>query len=105
MILLDASKNQAIVLDSTSNQASLEHMELSVIIPAYNGEKEIEETVRSVFSYLNKHNLTHEIIVVPDGAKDRTGDIVKQLTASIPTLKLIEYPHNRGKGYAVRKGM
>ncbi len=80
-------------------------MELSVIIPAYHAEREIEATVRSVFSYLSEHNITHEIIVVPDGSKDRTAAIVTSLVAEIPTLTLIEYPHNRGKGYAVRKGM
>ncbi len=80
-------------------------MELSVIIPAYHAERDIEATVRSVFSYLSEHAITHEIIVVPDGSKDNTAAVTKSLVAEVPTLKLIEYPRNHGKGYAVRKGM
>ncbi len=80
-------------------------MELSVIIPAYKAEREIEATVRSTFSYLTTHAIEHEILVVSDGSPDRTVEIVKSLTDSIPTLRLLEYTENHGKGFAVRKGM
>lgn len=80
-------------------------MYLSVIIPAYNEEKNIEKTVRSVFEYLKARNFEHEIIVVTDGSKDNTNDIVKSLLPLIPTLQLLNYDQNKGKGYAVREGM
>lgn len=80
-------------------------MHLSVIIPAYNEEKHIASTIDSIYSYLFKRHIDHEIIVVTDGSKDKTDDIVNAKIASVPTLRLLKLPTNRGKGYAVRKGM
>lgn len=80
-------------------------MYLSVIIPAYNEEKNIEETVRSVFNYLKSKNIEHEIMVVTDGSTDRTIDIARSLSGEIPTLEIIELEKNKGKGFAVKTGM
>ncbi len=80
-------------------------MYLSVIIPAYNEEKHIRETIESIYRYLSGKNMEHEIIVVTDGSKDKTDDITESMFTIIPSLQLINYPENRGKGYAVRRGM
>jgi len=80
-------------------------MFLSVVIPAYNEEKNIEKTVRSVFSYLKEKSIEHEILVVTDGSKDKTNDIVRSLKMETPTLELLEYEQNKGKGFAVKLGM
>lgn len=80
-------------------------MKLSVIIPAYNEEKNIEKTVRSIFDYLKNKNIEHEMIVVTDGSIDRTAAIARSLKNEVPTLELIEFEKNRGKGFAVKTGM
>lgn len=80
-------------------------MYLSVIIPAYNEEKHIKSTVESVHRYLSEKNIEHEIIVVTDGSTDKTDEIVQSMLTATPALQLINYPKNRGKGYAVRRGM
>ncbi|MBI2674778.1 MAG: glycosyltransferase family 2 protein [Candidatus Yanofskybacteria bacterium] len=80
-------------------------MFLSVIIPAYNEEKNIEKTVRSIFNYLKPKNIEYEIIVVTDGSNDKTNEIVHSLISEIPTLQLLDYTMNHGKGYAVKQGM
>ena len=80
-------------------------MYLSVIIPAKNEEKHIQRTVQSVFDYLTSHTIEHEIIVVSNGSVDKTDDIVRRLMMTVPTLKLIDYRHIAGKGYAVKQGM
>lgn len=80
-------------------------MHLSVVIPAYNEEKHIKNTVEAVYKYLSGKDIEHEILVVTDGSKDKTDEIVRSLMPSIPTLELIDYERNRGKGYAVRRGM
>ncbi|OGN13796.1 MAG: hypothetical protein A3J47_01485 [Candidatus Yanofskybacteria bacterium RIFCSPHIGHO2_02_FULL_43_22] len=80
-------------------------MYLSVIIPAYNEEKNIEKTVRSIFGYLKEKIPEHEIIVVTDGSTDRTADITRLLKTEISTLELVEFKNNRGKGFAVKTGM
>lgn len=80
-------------------------MYLSVIIPAKNEEKHIKSTVESISRYLSGRDLEHEIIVVTDGSTDKTNEIVQSMLPAIPTLQLVNYPKNRGKGYAVRQGM
>src|SRR3989338_11235326 len=80
-------------------------MYLSVIIPAYNEEKNIEKTVRSIFGYLKEKIPEHEIIVVTDGSTDNTANIIQSLKNDISTLELIEIKENRGKGSAVKTGM
>jgi len=80
-------------------------MYLSVIIPAYNEEKNIKKTIESIYQYLLEKNIEHEIIIVTDGSKDKTDDIVGSMFSVIPTLQLLNYAQNRGKGFGVRQGM
>lgn len=81
-------------------------MYLSVIIPAKNEERFIEATVASVFEYLTAHDIEHEILVVTNRSTDKTGEIVEKLhVTTIPTVRLLDYPKNGGKGFAVRAGM
>ncbi len=81
------------------------NMYLSVIIPAYNEEKNIEKTVRSVFNYLKSKNIEHEVIVVTDGSTDRTAEIIRSLKNELLTLELIEFEKNKGKGFTVKTGI
>jgi dolichyl-phosphate beta-glucosyltransferase len=80
-------------------------MHLSVIIPAYNEEKRLPKTLREIDEYLRKQNYESEIIVVSDGSKDRTCEVVENLKFKIPNLRLICEKINRGKGYGVKIGM
>ena len=77
---------------------------LSVVIPAYNEEANVAEAVRQVSHTAQHLGTDYEIIVVNDGSRDRTGDIVRELTASIPKLKLVEHFPNRGYGGALKAG-
>lgn len=80
-------------------------MYLSVIIPAYNEEKRIEKTLLSVHEYLSRQNYDYEIIVVSDGSKDQTVEVVSRLTSHVPRLRVIDNKENHGKGWVVRQGM
>ena len=80
-------------------------MHLSVIIPAYNEEKRIEKTLLSVNEHLSKQAYDYEIMVVNDGSKDKTAEIVNGLAGEIKGLKLIDNKENHGKGWVVRQGM
>ena len=60
------------------------HYKISIIIPAYNEEDTIEETIKAVFN--SDYNL-YEVIVVNDGSKDRTAEIVRNLTKKYTKLK------------------
>ncbi len=78
---------------------------LSVVIPAYNEEKRLPETLKKVREFLEHQNHTYEVIVVDDGSKDKTHDIVASLIKDWENFKIVSYTPNRGKGFAVKTGM
>lgn len=80
-------------------------MYLSVIIPAYNEEKRIGSTLKSIDEYLKWQNYDYEILVVNDGSVDTTSQVVSDLKFQIKNLKLIDNKDNHGKGYVVKQGM
>jgi dolichyl-phosphate beta-glucosyltransferase len=80
-------------------------LELSVVIPAYNEESRILPTLESVHAFLSKHFADFEIIVVNDGSKDSTSQVVTDFARHHEGVRLIAYEVNKGKGYAVRAGM
>jgi len=80
-------------------------MHLSIIIPAYNEEKRLSKTLEDINRYLSLQSYDYEILVVDNCSKDRTPEIVRNLTSQIKGLRLIEGSANQGKGFAVKKGM
>jgi len=79
-------------------------MEYSIVIPAYNESDKISTTLTQVVTFMRGFSEKFEILVVNDGSKDNTADIVKKYSKENPEVKLIDNPH-KGKGYAVRSGM
>lgn len=77
---------------------------LSVVIPAYNEERRLPDTLAAVREYLDRQGYTWEIIVADDGSEDDTARLVRDTSVAIPNLELLSLPH-RGKGSAVRHGM
>ncbi len=78
---------------------------LSVVIPAYNEEHRIAQTLASVSEYLKKQPYDYEILVVNDGSKDSTAKAVLSLESQIPNLRLIDNRENHGKGWVTKQGM
>ncbi|MEW5718644.1 MAG: dolichyl-phosphate beta-glucosyltransferase [Chloroflexota bacterium] len=78
---------------------------LSVIVPAYNEAERIGDTLTSIIAYLQAQTYTSELIVVDDGSRDATAQIVQSKLKNSSMTNLIRYTPNRGKGYAVRRGV
>lgn len=78
---------------------------LSIVIPAYNEEKKIAKDIEAVFSYFKENSIDGELIIVDDGSKDKTYETAKSCTQQFPSLRVINYGQNRGKGYAVKAGI
>ena len=78
---------------------------LSVIIPAYNEAKRLPLTLIDIDRHLQEQEYTYEILIVNDGSKDETADVVRRFEPLISHLALIDNKENHGKGAAVRQGM
>lgn len=77
----------------------------SVVIPAYNEEGSILETVQSISQLLKYHNIAYEILVVNDNSRDRTEEILQQLNAENSKVRYINNYYPNGFGFAVRCGL
>ncbi len=77
----------------------------SIIIPAYNEGARLGTTLDRVLNYVAAQRWDAEVIVVNDGSRDQTPDLVRSYAQTHPALRLLENPGNRGKGYSVRNGM
>ena len=78
---------------------------ISVFLPCHNEEGNIERVVAALEFELPRIAQGHEIIVVDDGSRDRTGEIADRLVAANPRLKVVHHPLNRGYGAAVISGI
>lgn len=79
--------------------------QLSIVIPAYNESARIENALERVMSCVAEQGWDAEVLVVDDGSKDSTPEIVQEWMQRYPRLHLIKNDGNRGKGYSVRNGL
>jgi dolichyl-phosphate beta-glucosyltransferase len=77
----------------------------SIVIPAYNEGRRLGPTLETVLRYLHAQGWDFELIVVNDGSRDNTAELVRSFADKDPRVRLVENPGNRGKGYSVRHGM
>lgn len=77
---------------------------LSIVLPAYNEEDNIEKQTRACLDFLRARFEDYEVIVVNDGSRDRTGEIVARLMAEDRHVKTVLHPTNYGYGRALADG-
>jgi dolichyl-phosphate beta-glucosyltransferase len=77
----------------------------SIVIPAFNESARIPATLQAVIECVRARNWSAEIVVVDDGSRDTTADVVRAFAATAPEVRLLQNPGNRGKGYSVRNGI
>jgi dolichol-phosphate mannosyltransferase len=80
-------------------------MKLSIVIPAYNEEESIAETIDQIEEAFSKVTIEHEIYVVNDNSKDNTLQVLEQLAQKYPSLTYGTNLGPNGFGYAVRYGL
>ena len=80
---------------------------LSIVIPAFNEEQRLGDSVRQILAYIQQQKLDAELIVVDDGSSDTTAKVAETICGDFPDVQsnTIRYETNRGKGFAVKTGM
>ncbi|HIN36576.1 MAG TPA: glycosyltransferase family 2 protein [Dehalococcoidia bacterium] len=77
---------------------------LSVVIPTFNEEARIADSLSRVIEYLQGQDYSWEVVVADDGSTDRTVGLVGQAIVDHPNVRILQLQH-RGKGWAVKNGM
>lgn len=77
---------------------------ISLAIPAYNEEQNIEAAINSAIKGMGDRFSSYEIIVVNDGSTDGTGPLIDRLANANPNIKAIHHPQNRGMGESLMTG-
>ena len=78
---------------------------LSVLIPAHNEAGELEGTVRNLVAALDRESVRHEVLVVNDNSTDATEEILRALSAELPSVRYVNNVPPNGFGFALRLGL
>lgn len=79
-------------------------MNLSVVLPCFNEQENIENTVRDVASWFSQEGKEGEVIVVNDGSTDGTREVLEHLMQQVPVLRVVHHEANKGYGASVTTG-
>jgi glycosyltransferase involved in cell wall biosynthesis len=83
----------------------MSYPQYSIVIPAYNEAARISNALEVVVGCIRQRGWSAEVIVVDDGSRDRTAELVRAFAANAPEVRMLQNPGNRGKGYSVRNGI
>ena len=82
---------------------------VSFVLPAYNEEDRLPQSLETVIAFLAEQPFSSEIVIADDGSRDRTADIVRErISSGLPEqvdLRLVQHHPNEGKGSAIRMGI
>ena len=77
----------------------------SIVIPAFNESARISNALEQVVACIRERGWSAEVVVVDDGSRDNTAEVVRAFAATAPEVRLLQNGVNRGKGYSVRSGI
>jgi glycosyltransferase involved in cell wall biosynthesis len=79
-------------------------MDISVVVPLYNEEESLKELVSWIKRVMDENRFSYEIIMIDDGSKDNSWQIIEDLQKNIPNIKGIKFRRNYGKAAALYCG-
>ena len=80
------------------------NLDLSIVVPLYNEEESLPELISWIYKVCKKENYSFEVILIDDGSKDRSWEIVEELKNSYAFVKGIKFRRNYGKSAALNTG-
>ena len=78
-------------------------LHLAISIPAYNDAETLEPLVEESLSVLAGLTPNHGVLVINDGSRDRTSEVLKGIAAKHPRVRVVEHPRNFGFGRTIRE--
>jgi glycosyltransferase involved in cell wall biosynthesis len=79
------------------------HPEVGLVLPVYNGEAFIVDSIRTVLGTFDEHGITIELVISTDGCTDATAEAARSVAD--PRVRVLEFSENRGKGAVVTEGL
>jgi len=79
-------------------------MDISIVVPLYNEEESLPELMEWIHKVMIENNFTYEVVMVDDGSRDKSWQIVTELKDKYPTLKGVKFQRNYGKSAALHTG-
>ncbi len=79
-------------------------LDISIVIPLYNEEESLPELVEWIDHVCREHKYVYEVVMIDDGSRDNSWEVVKQLSAKYPAIKAIKFQRNYGKSPALYEG-
>ena len=78
---------------------------LSVVVPAYDEEKRLPQSIEQIERYLEARQVSYELILVDDGSSDGTRQVMAAAAERNQNVRVEALPANRGKGRALATGV
>ncbi len=79
-------------------------MDISVVIPLYNEDESLRELCDWIARVMNENHFSYEVILVDDGSKDNSWNVIEKIAADNPNVKGIKFRRNYGKSAALNEG-
>jgi len=79
-------------------------MNISVLVPLFNEEESLPELCAWIDKVMQKNNFTYEVLLIDDGSKDKSWQVVEQIAAENSNIKGIKFRRNYGKSAALNVG-
>ena len=79
-------------------------MNISLVIPLFNEEESLQELCTLIDKVMQENNFSYEVILIDDGSKDKSWEVIEQITSSNQNVKGIKFRRNYGKSAALNVG-
>lgn len=79
-------------------------MQISVVVPLFNEEESLPELLAWIERIMKEHSYTYEVLLMDDGSKDKSWQVVQQMAAANPNVKGVKFQRNYGKSAALQVG-
>jgi len=78
---------------------------LTIVVPAYNEARRIEDTLEKILHYCKSGTRPIEMVIVDDGSSDSTPELLREFQKRWAATRILRNEPNRGKGFSVRRGV